>query len=393
MAENNPVENKEIEKNTRPERPAPHVSDGRQTPLCPVGQQIPGKRSPKPGEQSPKPDERLLKPIKIGNVSTKNAVFMAPLAGYTDVSFRKTARRLGAGLTFTEMVSCKGLYYGNEKTGDLLTTGEEEAPSAAQIFGCDPEIMLQACLLPEMEKFDIIDVNMGCPVPKLYKNGEGSALLESPEIAERIVKNLQKTGKPITVKFRIGTKQSGVIAAEFAKRMEGAGAALLTVHGRLREAYYAGEPDFAAIRAAAEAVKIPVVANGGVFSLSSAKKILDETGAAGVMVARGAMFDPLLLCDLTGTLRPKMADVVLFLITDRQNRVEKAASSEEEFLRLQTAFVADFRKQFAAFLRGVRGGKRVKEQIFRAETFAELSVLARAVNWEDRAESGSFDLI
>ena len=111
------------------------------------------------------------------------------------------------------------------------------------------------------------------------------------------------------------------------------------------------------------------------------------------MVARGAMFDPLLLCDLTGTLRPKMADVVLFLITDRQNRVEKAASSEEEFLRLQTAFVADFRKQFAAFLRGVRGGKRVKEQIFRAETFAELSVLARAVNWEDRAESGSFDLI
>ena len=295
-------------------------------------------------------------------------------------------------MTFTEMVSCKGLYYGNEKTGDLLKTGEEERPSAVQVFGCDPEIMQKACLLPETAAFDVIDVNMGCPVPKLYKNGEGSALLESPETAEKIVRSLRKTGKPVTVKFRIGTRKSGVIAAEFAKRMEGAGAALLTVHGRLREAYYAGEPDYAAIASAVNAVRIPVIANGGVISLSSAKKTLDETGAAGVMVARGAMFDPLLLCDLAGKPRPKRADVVLFLIRDRKARVEKAASSEEEFLRLQAAFAADFRKQFAALLRGVRGGKRIKEQVFRAETFEELIRLALSVDWEDRAESGSPDL-
>lgn len=313
-----------------------------------------------------------LKSVEIGGVKIKNNLFMAPLAGYTDVAFRNMVRRMGAGLTYTEMVSCKGLLYGNDKTEDLLKKGEEETPSAAQIFGADPEIMRKAAELPVLQKFDIIDVNMGCPVPKLFQNGEGSALLQNPVLAEKIVREVVKCGKPVTVKFRIGLTEGNCITADFARRMEDAGASALTVHGRVRSAYYAGEPDYNEIAKAVRAVQIPVIANGGIFSVKDGVKTFEETGAAGIMLARGAMFDPALFCDFLGKERPVFSEVVT-----RQIR-ELAAVFPDRVAAV------NFRKQFAAYLRGVRDGKRAKEAVFAAESTEELIRIVQSLDWSER---------
>ena len=244
-----------------------------------------------------------LTPVQVGNIQIENNVFLAPLAGYTNYPFRRICKRYGAGLCYTEMVSGKGLKYGSENTEELLYTDEEEGICAAQIFESDPDILRAACEHEKMQPFPIVDINMGCPVPKIYKNGEGSALLEDPRLAENIVRECVKSGKIITVKFRIGITDKTLITTEFAKRMEGAGASLITVHGRTKEKIYAGEVNFQEIAAAKRAVKIPVIANGGVFSNEDAEKLMAETGADGVMVARAALFDPQIFCDLTGKAR------------------------------------------------------------------------------------------
>ena len=233
-----------------------------------------------------------LAPIKIGDIVVENNVFLAPLAGYTNYPFRRLCKGYGAGLCYTEMVSAKGLKYGNENTQELLYTDENEGLTAAQIFGNDPEIMRLACEHEALKPFPIVDINMGCPVPKIYKNGEGSALLENPVLAEKIVKECVKSGKIITVKMRIGITEDKLITTEFAKRMEGAGASLITVHGRTKDKVYAGEVQYEEIAAAKKAVKIPVIANGGVFSNADAERLLGETGADGIMVARAALFNP-----------------------------------------------------------------------------------------------------
>ena len=205
-------------------------------------------------------------PIKIGKYETKNNVFLAPLAGYTNYPFRLLCKGYGAGLCFTEMVSAKGLKYGSENTKELLYTTEQEGLSAVQIFGSDPDIMRLACESKDLEAFPIVDINMGCPVPKIYKNGEGSALLENPRLAEKIVLECVKSGKEITVKFRIGIDEKRLVTTEFAKRMAGAGASLLTIHGRTKDKIYSGEVNTEEIAKAVQAVDIPVIANGGIFS-------------------------------------------------------------------------------------------------------------------------------
>ena len=207
-----------------------------------------------------------LTPIQIGNITTENNVFLAPLAGYTNYAFRRLCKGYGAGLCYTEMVSAKGLKYGSENTKELLFTDHHEGMAAAQIFGSEPDTMRLACEHEALAPFPIIDINMGCPVPKIYKNGEGSALLENPLLAEQIVKECVKSGKIITVKFRIGVSPDKIITEEFAKRMEGAGASLITIHGRTKDKIYAGEVNFAEIAKVKNAVKVPVIANGGVFS-------------------------------------------------------------------------------------------------------------------------------
>lgn len=308
-----------------------------------------------------------LTPIKLGNLTTENNVFLAPLAGYTNYPFRRLCKGYGAGLCYTEMVSAKGLKYGSENTEELLYTDEKEGMCAAQIFGSDPEIMRRACEHEKLAPFPIVDINMGCPVPKIYKNGEGSALLENPALAEKIVRECVKSGKIITVKFRIGVSADKLIAEEFAKRMEGAGASLITVHGRTKDKIYAGEVNYTQIAAAKNAVKIPVIANGGVFSDEDAEKLMTETGADGVMVARAALFQPQIFCELTGA--QGESKLKMF---EKQLEWTRRLCDE----RFTTVFM---RKMAAFYVKGERGAAAYKERLFRAQTPDEILTIAREI--------------
>ncbi len=242
-----------------------------------------------------------LRKIDIGPLQTRNNVFLAPLAGYTNCAFRKMCANLGAGLTFTEMVSAKGLCYNSENTKELLQlTPEYAGIKAVQLFGHEPEFIERAVSSEEISPFQLIDINMGCPVPKIFKNGEGSALLENIPLAQRIVAAAKRSGKPVSVKFRTGVDASRIVTRDFAVAMEDAGADMITVHGRTRDKIYSGEVDYKEIAAAKAAVKIPLIANGGVFSVADADKLMDETGADGVMLARAAMSNPFLFAELTG---------------------------------------------------------------------------------------------
>jgi len=302
-----------------------------------------------------------LKTLKIGRHTIGGNAFLAPLAGYTDFAFRALCLGQGAALTYTEMVSAKGLVYGSEKTEELLYLAPEETICACQIFGSEPDVMRRAIESPALAPFDIIDINMGCPVPKLYKNGEGSALLCNPQLAEKIVAECVKTGKTVTVKMRIGTKDSTTPPDEFARRMEGAGAQAITVHGRYREAYYNGEPDYNAIKSVKRAVAVPVLANGGIFSMADADNMIHQTGADGVMIARGALGNPWIFGEIYGKTVRK--DKYTAIITQAERLMEKFD---------QRHTIVNLRKAVAWYLKGERGGKEIKEKVFRAETLQEL---------------------
>lgn len=311
-----------------------------------------------------------LQPLRIGNVTLKNNVLLAPLAGYTNYAFRRLCRGYGAGLCYTEMVSAKGLKYGSENTKELLYTDEAEGLCAAQLFGSDPAILREACENEALAPFPIVDINMGCPVPKIYKNGEGSALLENPRLAEKIVAECVKSGKIITVKFRIGLDENHLVTADFARRMENVGASLITVHGRTRDKIYAGDVHFKEIAAAKRAVQIPVVANGGVFSDEDAVRLLAETGADGVMVARAALFDPQIFCALTGTAKESRLEML-------RKQLEWTGQVFDE--RFTVVFM---RKMAAFYTKGMRGAAAYKEKLFRTQTVEELSRLIEEI-WQD----------
>ena len=308
-----------------------------------------------------------LTPISVGNMQLENNVLLAPLAGYTNYAFRRLCKGYGAGLCYTEMVSAKGLKYGSENTKELLYTDENEGMCAAQIFGSEPDVMRAACEHEAFAPFPVVDINMGCPVPKIYKNGEGSALLENPILAEKIVKACVKSGKIITVKFRIGIAEDRLITAEFAKRMEGAGASMLTVHGRTKDKVYAGEVNFAEIAAAKGAVQIPVIANGGVFSVADGEKLLGETGADGIMVARAALFDPQLFCDLTD--RARESKLQMF---EKQLKWTETLCDE----RFTTVFM---RKMAAFYVKGEKGAAAYKDRLFAAQTPSEILTIVREI--------------
>ncbi len=308
-----------------------------------------------------------LTQISIGNITTENNVFLAPLAGYTNYPFRRLCKGYGAGLCYTEMVSAKGLKYGSENTKELLYTDESEGLCAAQIFGSEPDTMRAACEHEAFAPFPIVDINMGCPVPKIYKNGEGSALLENPILAEKIVKECVKSGKIITVKFRIGITEDKLITADFAKRMEGAGASLITVHGRTKDKIYAGAVNFDEIAAAKKSVKIPVIANGGVFSNADAERLIDETGADGIMVARAALFDPQLFCDLTEI--PRENKLQMF---EKQLKWTGTVCDE----RFTTVFM---RKMAAFYVKGEKGAAAYKDRLFAAQSPDEILAIAKEI--------------
>lgn len=307
----------------------------------------------------------FLHKLNIAGMGTANNVFLAPLAGYTNYPFRRMCERLGAGLTFTEMVSCKGLLYGSEETEKLLYCGDER-PKAAQIFGCDPAIMRAACEGEKLAPFDLVDINMGCPMPKIVRNGEGSALLENLPLAEKVIAECAKSGKRISVKFRIGVNGKK-FAAEFARLCAGAGACMITVHGRTREQVYAGAPDYEEIAAAKRAVKIPVIANGGIWSDEDAVNTLNRTGADGVMIARAALYDPLIFCDLLEKDRPP-----LLPLFSRQLAQTKQLYGE----RFATVFM---RKIAAFWLKGKKGAAEYKRKLFSAESSESVLLLAEEI--------------
>ncbi len=234
--------------------------------------------------------------MKIGNVAPDNNVFLAPMAGITDKVFRTICREMGCGLAYSEMVSAKGMHYNSKNTVRLLEVEQTERPCAVQIFGHEPDIMADmARRLNDYEDIDIIDINMGCPAPKIVKNGEGSALTLDPELAGRIINAVASASrKPVTVKFRKGFDNSHLNALEIACIAEENGAAAITVHGRTREQYYSGKADWDIIKAVKESVNIPVIGNGDIFTPLDAKKMLEYTGCDAVMIGRGAQGNPFL---------------------------------------------------------------------------------------------------
>ena len=302
-----------------------------------------------------------IKSIKIGNIKTPNNVFLAPLAGYSDAAMRVICGELGAGVCFTEMVSAKGLKYSSNKTEDLLFTYPEEKIKAVQIFGSEPDIMGWASQSKYLEKFDIIDINMGCPVPKIYNNGEGSALLKNPILASKIIESVKKSGKAVTVKFRIGLTEGNFVTESFAKTCEDSGADMITIHGRVRDAIYSGDINCEEIQKAKAKVKIPVIANGGIFSREDADYVIKNTGADGVMIARGAMNNPMIFSEILGV-KPQ---------TSFKDLIKKHLSLLVERYGSERSAVI-FRKQMAFYLKGLRDSKRLKEKVFSATDSKEI---------------------
>ena len=303
----------------------------------------------------------LIHQINLSNQVIKNNVFLAPMAGYTDYAFRKGIIDFGVGLTFTELVSAKGLIYGGEGSRELLYSGNDIERTAVQLFGEDAFFLRSACESVDLAKFKIVDINMGCPVPKVFRNGEGSALLTDIKKAENIIKECVKSGKIITIKIRTGIKKGDDIASDFAMMAEDAGASLISIHGRVREDYYLGEPDYKAIEKAKTKVKIPVIANGGIFTIEDADAMIDRTGADGVMLARGAVADPFLVPKLLGN---------KITITLKQFILNHLDAYKEIYEDNKTA--REFRKFVPYYLKGIRGIKEVKLQLLGATSTSQI---------------------
>lgn len=302
-----------------------------------------------------------LKRIKIGSFETVNNVFLAPLAGFSDFAMRKICSDYGAGLTFTEMVSCKGILYDNENTKILLKKTDGEKISCAQIFGNDPDIMLEAIKRPPLCDFDVIDINFGCPMPKIYQNGEGSALLKNPSLAEKIVAECKKSGKPITCKMRIGLTENSINGLEFATALENGGADMITVHGRTREKIYAGDIHGEEIAKIVAKVKIPVIANGGIFTKEDADKVMTETGADGVMLARGALEKPWLFAEILNN--PYAAD--------KKDLIFRHVDLLKTVYDDRTVAVT-FRKQLCLYLKGEKNSAELKQKVLTLNSTDEI---------------------
>ena len=238
------------------------------------------------------------KVLKIGNLELESPFLLAPLAGITDAPMRRIARELGAAMTYSEMVSGKGLMYGDKNTERLLAIYDDEKPVAYQVFGCEPDVIEYTARVLAARENAVLDINMGCPVPKIVKNGEGSALLRDPDLVYRLVEVMVRdAGKPVTAKIRTGWSSDSVNCVEVAKAVAAAGASGIAVHGRTREQFYSGKADRAMIRAVKEAVDIPVMGNGDVFTGEDAVAMMDETGCDMVMIARGALGNPWIFRD------------------------------------------------------------------------------------------------
>lgn len=310
-----------------------------------------------------------IHPIKIGNVEIKNNIFLAPMAGISDMPFRVLCKEKGAGLVYTEMVSSKGMFYEDKKTRQLMAIDERERPVAVQIFGSDPKIMGE--IAKEVSKeADIIDINMGCPAPKVTKNGEGSALLLKPELIDEITKSVvENSTVPVTIKIRKGWNDENINAIEIAKIAEKNGVAAITVHGRTREQFYTGKADWEIIKQVKEAVSIPVIGNGDIVDGETAKQILEQTGCDAIMIGRASNGNPWIFEEINNYL--KNVEFNKPNVDDVKNMILRHLEMLVEFKGEYTA-IREMRKQIAWYIKGMPNATVFRNEINQIEDLEEL---------------------
>ena len=316
----------------------------------------------------------MIEKLKIGNVELENNLILAPMAGVTDLPFRLLCKEQGAALCCMEMVSAKGIYYNNKNTETLLTVDERERPVSLQLFGSDPDIMAAMAAKIEHRNFDILDINMGCPVPKVVANGDGSALMKNPYLAGQIIEKMVKAiKKPVTVKIRKGFDDQHVNAVEMAHIAQESGAAAVAVHGRTREQYYSGRADWSIIADVKAAVSIPVIGNGDILSAQDVIAMKEQTGCDGFMIGRGAQGNPWIFSQIlhyfeTGQIigKPALEDMIETMLRHARLQIE----FKGDYLGIR-----EMRKHAAWYTAGYKGASKLRGQINNVESYEDLEKL------------------
>jgi len=316
----------------------------------------------------------MINKLKIGNVELENNLILAPMAGVTDLPFRLLCKEQGAALCCMEMVSAKGIYYNNKNTESLLTVDERERPVSLQLFGSDPEIMAAMAARIEHRNFDILDINMGCPVPKVVNNGDGSALMKNPVLAGKIIEGMVKAiDKPVTVKIRKGFDDEHINAVEMAHVAQESGAAAVAVHGRTREQFYSGKADWSIIADVKAAVSIPVIGNGDILDAKDVIAMSEQTGCDGFMIGRGAQGNPWIFHQIlhyfeTGEMigKPPMEEMVKTMLRHAKLQIE----FKGDYLGIR-----EMRKHAAWYTAGYKGASKLRGRINDVESYDELEQL------------------
>nr|WP_312984979.1 tRNA dihydrouridine synthase DusB [Clostridioides sp.] len=309
--------------------------------------------------------------MKIGNVELGGRVFLAPMAGVTDLAFRLICKEKGCDLLYTEMINAKALCYDDEKTKKMLNIRDEEHPISVQIFGSDPDYMGRATEILNEYSNEILDINMGCPAPKVVKNGDGSALMKNPKLAGEVLKAVVNNSiKPVTLKIRKGWDDNSINALEIAKIAEDAGISAIAVHGRTREQYYSGVADWDIIKQVKETVKIPVIGNGDVFDIKAAIKMLDKTGCDAIMIGRGSQGNPWIFNQInsyldSGIIVPEPS--VEEKISTAIKHLNLALEEDGEYVA-----VREMRKHIAWYLKGLKKSARLRDEINKIESYEEV---------------------